>query len=189
MLSAKCQVLSFLFVLARQACQHGQSPQILAKGARGPTPEDDSFTANRFVGQNATPRSEYGARLNGGMIAETDLSPDNNIIADSGAPRNAGLRGDHNVGSNAGVVADMHQVVKLCARADDSLVQRAAVNGAVGADLDVIANHQLANLRELLIAAVHLVAHESEAVGAQHRARMHHYAPSQRRARIDDYAR
>src|SRR5271165_3315014 len=86
-------------------------------------------------------------------------------------------------------MTDMHQVVKLRARANDGLLQRAAVDGAVGADLDVIANHQLTDLRKLLIAAVHFVANEAEAVGAEHRARMHHNAPSQCRAGIDDHAR
>src|SRR5208283_2750685 len=110
------------------------------------------------------------------MITEADLAANDGIVADLSASRNAGLCRDHDVISNATVVADMHQVVELRAHPDDGLLQRTPVDGAVGADLDIIANHKLPDLRELLIAAVHLVAHEAEAVGAEHRTRVHHNA-------------
>ena len=39
------------------------------------------------------------------------------------------------------VVPDLHQIVDAGAGADDGVFQRAAVDGGVGADLDVVLDH------------------------------------------------
>ena len=47
------------------------------------------------------------------------------------------------------VVADLHEVVDLGAGADPRLAHRGAVDGGVGADLDVVLDHHRADLRHL----------------------------------------
>ena len=64
---------------------------------------------------------------------------------------------------------DVHQVVEFDAVADASDAQRRAIDAGVRADLDVVADLDASDLRELLIAV--RAAHESEAVGAEHAAR------------------
>ena len=66
------------------------------------------------------------------------------------------------------VVADVHEVVDFCAAADSGFVEGAAVDGGVGADLDIVFNHQTSDLRELLVASGLLVAHVAEAFAAEH---------------------
>jgi hypothetical protein len=78
------------------------------------------------------------------------------------------------------VIADPHavrhldQVVELDAIADQRVVQRAAVDGGVGADLDVVADHHPAQLRYLDPHAA--VVGQTKAVRAQHGARMNQAA-------------
>jgi hypothetical protein len=66
------------------------------------------------------------------------------------------------------VVADLDQVVELDAVLDHGVVERAAVDAGVGADLDVVADAHRAELLDLDPAP--LVGREAEAVGADHRA-------------------
>ena len=56
---------------------------------------------------------------------------------------------DHGVRADAAVVADLHVVVELDAVFDDGVLERAAVHGRVRADLDVVADHDAAELRHL----------------------------------------
>ena len=86
-------------------------------------------------------------------------------------------------------MADMYEVVELCARTDDRLIERATVDGGVGADLDIVADYELPNLWELHIAAMLLVAHIAKAIGAEYRPGVNDHAASQCRARVDHDAR
>src|SRR5690606_21922182 len=81
--------------------------------------------------------------------------------------RHRGVRADANV------VCNLHKVVDLDAVLDDGVVDRAAVDGRVRADLDVVADDDAAELRHLDPAAVREVLGEAEAVAADHRARVH----------------
>ena len=62
---------------------------------------------------------------------------------------NARLRDDDAVAPDDGVVADLNEVVDLRAFADDRIVEGAAIDGRVGADLDVVADDDAAHLRHL----------------------------------------
>src|SRR5690606_10003109 len=68
--------------------------------------------------------------------------------------------------------------------ADHGVFEGTAVDGGVGADLDVVADDDAADLRDLDPTAVAL-AREAEAVRADHRASMHDAAPPQRTAVVD----
>src|SRR5262249_40678386 len=76
------------------------------------------------------------------------------------------------VRSDAAVVADLDLVVELDAVLDHRIVERAAVDGGVGADLDVVADAHHAYLGDL-DPAPGLVLRAAEPVGADHRAGMH----------------
>ena len=64
------------------------------------------------------------------------------------------------------VVADLHQVVDLGARADARRLEGAAINRRAGADLDVVADLDAAQLRHLDVLAV--LKTIAETIGAEH---------------------
>ena len=97
---------------------------------------------------------------------------DGAVGADRGAAGNAGAAGHGRVLADAHVVADLDQVVELDAVLDHGVLQRAAVDAGVGADLDVVADAHRAQLLDLFPGA-RAVGREAEAVGADHHARMH----------------
>ena len=70
--------------------------------------------------------------------------------------------------ANDHVVGDMDQVVDFRALADDGGAERAAVNGGIGADLDIVVDDDVAELKHFPVAA--LVEHIAEAVRADDRA-------------------
>src|ERR1035441_5964135 len=183
-----CQVLTAVFAFPRQACQRCQLLQVFAEWTCRSSPEDDVSPANYLIRQDAAARSENYARLDRRMVSDANLASNDRTVSDLDTSRNAGLRCDHDVGSDRHVMANMDQVVELRSCADHGFVQRAAVNGAIGADLDVLADDKLTDLGKLVIAAVLFIAHKSEAVSAQHRACVHHDTAAQRRTRIDDDA-
>src|SRR5208282_4913730 len=76
-----CRLLWLLVSFARQACQHRQPLQILGQRARRTAPEDDAFSADLLVGENAAPRPQDYARLDGGMVAQADLPANDRAIA------------------------------------------------------------------------------------------------------------
>ena len=69
-------------------------------------------------------------------------------------------------------VGDLHQVVDLRARLDPRLAHRRPIDRRVGADLDVVFDHDDRRLRDLLVRAVGVVR-EAEAVAANHGAVLH----------------
>src|SRR5579883_1928672 len=77
------------------------------------------------------------------------------------------------------VVADMHKVIDFRPAADTGQVEGAAIDGGVGADLDVVFENQAAELGELFVTARLGIAHVTETVAAQHGAGMHHHAVAQ----------
>ena len=79
----------------------------------------------------------------------------------------AGLRGDDDVLADLHVVADVDEVIDFCAAADAGFVERAAVDGRVGSDLDVVFDDEASDLRELLVASGLGVADVAEAFTAE----------------------
>src|ERR1017187_9686270 len=188
MASAKCQVLTALFAFPRETRERCQLLQVFGERTRRSAPEDDTPPADYLIRQHAAARSENDARLDRCVVSDANLSSHDRTVSDLDTARNAGLGCDHDIGSDGNVMPDVYQIVELGSRADHGFVQRTAVNGAVGADLDVLANDKFADLGKFVITAVLFIAHESEAVRAQHSACMHHHTAAQRRTRIDDDA-
>src|SRR6185369_17732969 len=105
---------------------------------------------------------------------DADLPRDHAARADGRAAGDSGAARDHRVGPEAHVVADLDLVVELDAILDDRVLDRAAIDRGVGADLDVVADAHAADLRDLHQAA--LVRRETEAVGPDGDAGMQHAA-------------
>lgn len=72
--------------------------------------------------------------------------------------------------ANDAVVADLDLVVELDARADHRVLQRTAIDGGVGADIDMVADHDTADLRDVLPTLA--APRQTKAIGADHRASM-----------------
>src|ERR687895_983440 len=139
-------------------------------------------------------RLENGARDQraGGdvhMVDDPDVAADHRraadgaVRADVGAAGYADAAGDRAVRPDAHVVADLDLVIELDALLDHRIVERAAIDRGVGADLDVVADAHAADLRNLHPPAA--LGRDAEAVGADHRAGVHHDPFSYRTFRID----
>ena len=89
--------------------------------------------------------------------------------------------------ADAAVVRDHDEVVELDAVFDHGVFDRAAVDGGVGADLDVVTERHRADLRHLDPGA--LVRREPEAVAADHGAGLHDAARAEHHAMADEHPR
>ena len=123
------------------------------------------------------------------MLSDSDLPAQNDVVLDHDAAREAGLRGDHYVFADLAVVADVDQVVNLRAPADARDFQSAPVDGGVGADLHMVFDFQASDLGEFFVASGGFVAHVTEAVAAENRARMDDHVVADSRAGIEGYVR
>jgi hypothetical protein len=82
-------------------------------------------------------------------------------------------------------VPDVHEVVDLRSASDTRDLERAAVDGRVRANLDVILDFKRANLRKLLVPASLRIAHVAKAIAAQHCASMNDHAIADARAGVN----
>jgi hypothetical protein len=85
-------------------------------------------------------------------------------MAHGDAAGHAGLCRDDHVIFDLTVVGDVNHIVELDAIADDGLAQRGTIDAGIGADLDIVANGDATDLRELVPDAVY--GDKAEAVGA-----------------------
>lgn len=143
----------------------GEGFEVFLERFGGDAPVDDAAAFEGLSRQDTALGAEDGAGLDGDVIAEADLSADDGVMFDDGAAGDAGLGGDDNVCADAAVVADVDQVIEFDAILDDGGAEGGAVNGGVGADLDIVADDETADLREVGVAAI--LEDEAEAVGAE----------------------
>src|SRR5690606_18263213 len=102
---------------------------------------------------------------------------DQAIAADGGAAGHGRAAGHRGVRAYAYVVSDLDLVVQAHVLAEHGVVDRAAVDGGVRADLAVVADHHAALLRDLDPAP--RVHRQAKAVGAEHGARVDEHALAQ----------
>ncbi len=106
------------------------------------------------------------------QVAEDDRAAAHRAAgADFRAAGDADAAGHRGMCADPHVVADLDLVVELHAILDHRVVERAAVDGRVGADLDIVADEYAASLGDLDPGLP--ILREAEAIGADHRARMH----------------
>src|SRR5688572_27191473 len=105
------------------------------------------------------------------LIDHYDTAADHTALADFRAARDSRHRGHYRVRADPSVVCNLHEVIELDAVLDDCVLDRAAIDRRVGADFDVVADHDAADLRYFLPLAV--VGREAETVRADHGSRVH----------------
>ena len=120
------------------------------------------------------------------MIAHAHLAAQDCAVTHRTGTRNAGLGSDDDIASDIAVVTDVNQVVELGPAGDSGFFQGSAVNGGVGAHLNVVLEDQSALLGELGVLPSHPIANVAEAIGAQHRPSMNHYPIAEGDAGVDD---
>src|SRR5262249_14905531 len=108
--------------------------------------------AGRDIASNAAARADHGAGSNPDVVGNADLSGHHHLIAHDTSAGNAGLAGEQAVAADLDVVRDLDQIVDLAPLADHGVADRTAVDGRVGADLDVVLNDDPSDLRHLGVA-------------------------------------
>ena len=107
--------------------------------------------------------------------------PHRAMCANAGAARHAHTAGHGHMSANVRVVANLDEIVELDAVFNDGVVQRATVNAGVGADFDIIANADAAQLFNLDPLA--LMWREAKTIAANHRSAFNQTALANRAAR------
>ena len=120
------------------------------------------------------------------MPAYSRLPGENGAIAHRCRPGHTNLRHQQAFLTDAHVVGNVHQVVDLGPAADHSVVDAAAIDGGVGANLDVVTDDTAANVRNLAMRSV--AKHVPESVAADAGSRMHDRASSEDRSWINGCA-
>ena len=123
------------------------------------------------------------------MFADANLSAKHDIFFYRNTAGKACLGGDYHIFSDLAVVANVNQIIDFRASPDAGCVEGSAVDGGVGADLDIVFDFQTSDLRKLFITASRLVTHIAEAVAAKHCAGVDDYAVSKTHARINRHVR
>src|SRR5690606_6646019 len=111
------------------------------------------------AGVEAGPANGAGDQAHGrnrDVVADFEMAEDARAAADPAATPDARAAGDADAAGDCAALAQLHvvrdldEVVELAAVADDRVVERAAIDGAVRADLDIVADHDAAELGNLL---------------------------------------
>src|SRR5207245_3856738 len=97
--------------------------------------------ANDLARQYSGFRADHGAALHVDVVAETDLAADHTIVLNCHAAADSGLRRDHDALADVTVVADMDQIIHLCAPADARAPQGRPVDASVRSQLNVVFNY------------------------------------------------
>src|SRR5690349_11687933 len=98
------------------------------------------------------------------MASEADLPAQHNVAAEFRAAGNAGLRDDEAMFAHDDVVTNLDEIIDFGSLADDGRSERAAINGYICANLDIVAKDDDADLRNL---AMHpAILHITEPVSA-----------------------
>src|SRR5581483_1393690 len=174
-----------LTVPLSHAGQNRQLFQVLTNRPGRSTPEDHAFTANHLVRWYAALCAQDSATFNANMVRNPDLPSDDNSFFKDGTAREAGLSRDYDVLANLYIVADVNQIIDFRASRNASYVQRAAIEGTVGANFDVVLDLESAYLREFVVAPCFPVAHETETIASQNCAGMNHHSVPESRTGID----
>src|SRR6476620_5275254 len=121
------------------------------------------------------------------MSPKPCLPGDYNTIADARGTGDADLRHDQAQAADANVVADLNEIVNLGPGANDGVIEAAAIDGRVRADLDVLLDDAPPNVRNLVVDSV--AEHVAKAIASQASAGLHHHARSERRPTIQRHRR
>src|SRR6266566_6408767 len=117
---------------------------------------------------NTTLRTDGGVIANLDMPNDTSLTANQDTLTDPHTAGNSGLRCDDGILADHNVVCDLHEIVDLCSLLDPGSAKTGAIDGRVGADLDIIVDLNDPELLNFFLAAIdHL---ESKSVSTNDRA-------------------
>jgi len=136
---------------------------------------------------NARASAEKGAVTDVDMVRNAHLPGDHHVVSGGARAGDADLADDHVVSAKAAVVANLNEVIDFCADADARGSECPAIDGRAGADLDVIADIDVAKLRHFGMSAV--LQTIAEAVGSDHGIGVHRYAVPNDRAIVEHDSR
>src|SRR5205814_7238570 len=123
---------------------------------------------------DATLRTDAGVIANLDMPNDTSLTANQDTLTDPHTASNSGLRCDDRIRADHNVVRDLHEIVDLCSLLDPGSAKTGAIDGRVGADLDIIVDLYNSQLLNFFLAAIdHL---ESKSVGANYRTAVNDHA-------------
>src|SRR5690606_14276136 len=172
---AVCGTVALLFEVADalgeriQVAQMGEVLHPVAMGLQWQVAGIDARFGDRLGDQR--PRRHHHVVRDAEVAGDTGLAADHAARADLRTAGDTGAAGHDGVVTDAYVVGNLDQVVELHAITDHGVVERAAVDRGVGADLDVAADDDPTGLRNLDPGAGALAC-ETETVGADDHARM-----------------
>src|SRR5262249_38395482 len=129
-----------------QFLQGDEDAQLLALGHRR---RAEGALARGNVLAHPRLGADYGAVADVDVVGDPHLAGGDDVIAGAAGAGDAHLADEEVVPADPAVVADLHKVVDLGAGADARGLEGAAVDGRAGADLDVIADLDVAELRHL----------------------------------------
>src|SRR5205085_11994394 len=115
------------------------------------------------------------------------LPADDAVIFDGDAAADPGLRGNHHALSDVAVMSYMDHVVELRSLTNSRTAECAPIDGRVRAQLDVVFDHDSADLRKLVM--THIAANITKAVAANDNAPVQNDPVTDRYAVFNDNIR
>src|SRR5262249_44474079 len=104
------------------------------------------------IGCNTALRADLGSGPYADMSYGPALTAHCNEVFQNRASRYPGLGSNNTVAPDDNVMSNLNKIVDLCPLADDSILQRAPVDGCVGANFHVVLNDDAAGLADLIMA-------------------------------------
>src|SRR5260221_3130260 len=143
-----CHVMLALAAVARLSPQEPHHPHRLAV----PLPDfDGGKSADRHAGRNIAHDAALGGDLGAGadrqMVGDADLAAHHDTIADHRAAGDADLAADDALSAKPHVVADMDEVIEHRTGTNHGIAGGAAIDRAVGADLDAVLDDDATELQ------------------------------------------
>src|SRR6478735_6346569 len=123
-------------------------PEGTGRGSEQNGARSETFVGDRFTTKDSGLTAQNYAGTYMHMLADADLAGDDRAIADGTGTGDAGEGDENDVFSDVAVMADMNEVVDFCATSDACFGEGAAVDGGIGANLNVVFNDQGSLLRE-----------------------------------------
>src|ERR1051325_9704633 len=121
------------------------------------------------------------------MVGDARLRCHDDVIAEAGAAGKTDLPHDEAMASDDDVVRDMDQVVYLGSLPNERRAKGASINSGIGADLDIIADNDVAQLKHFAVAS--FVKDVAEAVRSDDRACVNDHATPYLRLSVKDNIR
>ena len=116
------------------------------------------------ITHNAGLGSDHGLIANFQMVRNSRLRGDHDVITELGAAGETDLSHDQTMTANRDIVGDMDEVIDFCTLTNDGGAEGAAIDGRVRANLDVVVDDDVTDLKDFPMAA--LIEHVTKAVGA-----------------------